>query len=98
LSIIIGCKKLKNKVYIFNRILQLQTQMPTMKECIDTIYVAAFLHTMDIDNIKYEDTPFEATKQKNYNFLVTEFTRLHTNGLNNYDALVQVLELSRKRY
>jgi len=90
-------KKLKNKVYIFNRISQLQVQMPTMKECFDTIYVAAFIRTMDIDNIKYENTPFEATKQKNYKFLATEFNRLHTNGLNNYDALVQVLELSRKR-
>lgn len=71
--------------------------MPTMKECFDTIYVAAFLRTMDIDNIKYEDTPFEATKQKNYNFLASEFNRLFTNGLNIYDALAHVLELSRKR-
>lgn len=71
--------------------------MPTIKECFDTIYVAAFHRTMDIDNIKYEDTPFEATKQKNYNFLAGEFNRLLTNGLNNYDALVYVLELSRKK-
>ena len=71
--------------------------MPTIKECFDTIYVAAFHRTMDIDNIKYEDIPFEATKQKNYNFLAGEFNRLLTNGLNNYDALVYVLELSRKR-